>query len=172
MTTSQPHTAGCLQSRSVERLIHADRQTIFDVLADPFQHHLIDGSDMVSGEPHGPGRLSHGTRFTMGMRRWGRVPYRSVNEVVEFEEPRLIAWATTGEFRGKPFVGGHRWRYELESHEEGTIVRETYDWSTAMHAHWTIEKPAFPDRFAPAMAATLKRLAELVENPQHSRRPA
>lgn len=150
------------QSRSVERLIHADAQTIFDVLADPFQHHLIDGSNMLTGSPHGPGRLSLGSRFTMGMHR-GPLPYRSINTVVEFNEPHRIAWATTGEFRGRPFVGNHRWRYELEPRDEGTLVRETYDWSTAIAAKWTIEKTRMPDTYEPAMVATLARLAHLVE---------
>lgn len=159
MTTSQG--AGG-RSRSVEQIIHADAQSIFDVLADPFQHHLIDGSDMVTGSPHGPGRLSLGARFTMGMHR-GPIPYRSINTVVEFDEPRLIAWATVGEFRGRPFVGGHRWRYELEPRADDTLVRETYDWTTAIAARWTIEKPGFPARYVPAMRATLRRLADLVE---------
>lgn len=158
MAPTTPHAT----SRSVERVIHAPAQPIFDLLADPFRHHLFDGSGMVQGAPHGPGRLSQGARFTMGMRR-GWIPYRSGNTVVEFDEPRLIAWATTAEFRGRPFWGGHRWRYELEPVEGGTLVRETYDWSTAIGGAWTIEKPGFPDRFEPAMRATLERLAGLAE---------
>jgi uncharacterized protein YndB with AHSA1/START domain len=66
----------------VERVIPADAATIFDVLADPTQHPLIDGSGSVRttrGEP--PERLALGSRFGMRMRIG--VPYAIRNVVVE-----------------------------------------------------------------------------------------
>ena len=52
----------------VERVIPADAATIFDVLADPTQHSLIDGSGSVRqtrGDP--PERRALGSTFGMRM---------------------------------------------------------------------------------------------------------
>jgi hypothetical protein len=50
--------------------------------------------------------------------RWG-LPYKILNEVVEFEEGRRIAWR---------HFGGHVWRYELEPLDDrSTRVTETFD---------------------------------------------
>lgn len=149
-------------SRSVERLIRADQQTIFDVLADPFQHHRIDGSGMVQGQPHGPGRLSQGARFTMGQ-KIGPIPYRSVNHVVEFDEPRSIAWETCSEFRGRRVAGGQIWRYELEPADGGTLVREVYDLSAVPTLARIQGRTGQTRRYLQAMTSTLERLAGLVE---------
>lgn len=76
---------------AVERVIAAAPQRIFDVLADPSQHPLIDGSSSVrSASRDNPARLSKGARFGMSMRLGA--PYRVRNTVVEFDEPRRIAW--------------------------------------------------------------------------------
>jgi uncharacterized protein YndB with AHSA1/START domain len=104
---------------SASRVVPASPQEIFDLLADPKQHHVIDGSGMVQGVVSGPDRLSLGARFGMSMRKG--LPYRITNKVVEFEEGRRIAWR---------HVGQHRWRYELEPVEGGTRVTETFDLST------------------------------------------
>ncbi|HCB34333.1 MAG TPA: hypothetical protein DEP69_04015 [Acidimicrobiaceae bacterium] len=92
-----------------------------------------------------------------------KLPYRTRNRVLEFDENRLIAW---GHF------GRHRWRYELEPVIGGagsdggaavsTLVRETFDWSTS-RLPWAIELVGFPKRNAAAMRKTLERLAGLVE---------
>lgn len=102
---------------TVERTIPADAATIFDVLADPAKHPLIDGSGSVrEPRPDNPERLSRGAEFGMAMRLGA--PYKITNKVVEFEEGRLIAWR---------HFGGHRWRYELMPVEGGTLVREQWD---------------------------------------------
>ena len=111
---------------TVERVIPAPANAIFDVLADPAKHKVIDGSGMLQGatgesEP----RLALGTTFGMHMRLL--VPYSTVNRVVEFEENRRIAWKTgpTG-LIGK-VLAGRTWRYELEPVAGGTRVRESWD---------------------------------------------
>ena len=132
---------------SAERVIPASAQRIFDVLADPRLHAEIDGSGTVRGAVEGPERLSLGTRF--GMRMRVVVPYRITNEVVEFEEGRRIAWRHWSR---------HVWRYELFPRDDGsTLVRETFDWSTAL-APWYIELLGYPRRHPASMAATLERL--------------
>jgi uncharacterized protein YndB with AHSA1/START domain len=137
------------QSVSVERVISALPEKIFDVLADPSQHPVIDGSGTVKhtrGDQ--PARLSLDAKFGMSMRLG--VPYAITNTVVEFEEGRRIAWR---------HFGGHRWRYELEPVDSGTRVRETYDWSTAiLGTRLYIVATGWPKRAEKAMAQTLERL--------------
>jgi hypothetical protein len=115
-----------LLSVSVEKVVHATPEAIFDLLADPRRHSELDGSGTVQGVVDGPERLSAGAVFGMDMKMGGR--YQMINTVVEFEENRRIAWQprpTIGFL--KPFVGGRIWRYELEPVEGGTRVRETWD---------------------------------------------
>lgn len=99
------------------RVVPAPPEAIFDLLADPRKHQLIDGSAMVQGVIEGPARLSRGATFGMSMRK-GPVPYRIRNTVEEFEENRRIAWR---------HLGKHRWRYDLEPVEGGTKVTESFD---------------------------------------------
>src|SRR5262249_60499299 len=75
---------------SVERVIAAPPEKIFDVLADPSQHPVIDGSGPVKhtrGEE--PQRLSLGAKFGMSMRLG--MPYASSETGGGFEGKRLVA---------------------------------------------------------------------------------
>ncbi len=132
---------------SVTRVINAPAQAIFDVLADPAKHALIDGSDSVQGSRNGnPERLSQGARFAMDMKIG--LPYRIQNTVVEFEDGKRIAWQ---------HFGKHVWRYVLEPAEGGTKVTETFDWANS-RAPWFIELMGYPRKHPAGMAATLERL--------------
>jgi uncharacterized protein YndB with AHSA1/START domain len=136
--------------RSISRscVVHATPEKVFDVLADPTQHPLIDGSGTVkAAQPDGPKRLALGSTFGMVMKLGA--PYKIENTVMEFEENRLIAWR---------HFGGHRWRYELEPVEAGTNVTETFDWSTSKSA-FMLELVQAPKRNARSMEKTLERLA-------------
>ncbi len=114
---------------SVERLIRASPEVIFDVLADPARHVLIDGSGMLRGSKEtGSQRLALGSTFGMAMKMGVR--YSTVSTVVEFEENRLIAWQTGPKGRLEDWVAGRIWRYELEPRDEGTLVRESWDITT------------------------------------------
>lgn len=136
---------------SVTRTIPASAAAIFAVLADASQHPRIDGSGTVKGARDAePEPLHLGSRFAMDMKIG--VPYRITNEVVEFEQDRLIAWR---------HFGGHRWRYELVPVEGGTEVTETFDWSTS-RAPFFIELMGYPMKHPPAMEATLERLEQVV----------
>jgi uncharacterized protein YndB with AHSA1/START domain len=136
---------------SVERLIHATPEKIFDLLADPAQHSRFDGSDTVKGARGNPARLSLGVQFSMDMRIG--VPYRIKNTVVEFEEGRRIAWQ---------HFAHNVWRYELEPVDAGTRVRESFDWTNG-RARKGIELMGYPEKNRKGMEATLERLAYLVE---------
>jgi len=93
---------------TVERLIGASPEVIFDVLADPGKHALIDGSGMLQGanEPNAK-RLAVGVTFGMGMKLGVR--YSTVNTVIEFEENRRIAWQTGPKGKLEPYVAGRIW---------------------------------------------------------------
>lgn len=114
------------------RVVQATPTEVFNLLATPSMHALIDGSGTVKGAADGgPQRLSLGVKFGMSM-RYG-VPYKIANTVSEFEEGRVIAWH---------HLGGHVWRYELEPAAGGkaTRVTETFDGRTS--------------KFPPALIAT------------------
>ena len=147
---------------TVERLIAAPAEKIFDLLADPARHAEIDGSgtvrDVVKADA-AQHRLALGDKFGMSMH--AGIGYTMINEVVEFDENRLIAWQprpTAGFLR--PFVGGRIWRYELVPQDGGTLVRES----------WDIRQEKVPlmvrplrSRTIDAMTKTLERLAAVVE---------
>jgi len=109
---------------SVSQFVPAAAAEIFDLLASPKMHAVIDGSGSVRAELNGPARLSLGAKFGMSMRLG--VPYRITNTVVEFDEGRRIGWR---------HFGGHVWRYLLEPVEGGTLVTEQFDYSTN-RANW------------------------------------
>ena len=135
------------RSVSVSRLINAPADVIFAVLANPARHAEIDGSGTVRGSKEDqPDLLKMGSKFGMKMKLG--VPYDMRSTVVEYEENRRIAWA---------HFGKHRWRYELEEVEGGTMVTETFDWSTALSPKF-IELMGYPKKHVPSMQKTLERL--------------
>jgi uncharacterized protein YndB with AHSA1/START domain len=146
---------------SVERVIPAPPEAIFDLLADPRRHHEIDGSGTVRDAKDAPERLSLGAKFGMSMHLG--VGYSMVSTVVEFEEGRRIAWQTRppSSFAAK-FLGGRIWRYELEPVEGGTLVRES--WDISQEAIKVMVLPA-RGKSRTAMAATLERIEAVVSSP-------
>jgi len=130
------------------RFVPAEPQAIFDLLADPSQHAVIDGSGSVRGTTDAPERLSLGAKFSMSMKMG--VPYKITSEVVEFEEPTLIAWR---------HMGKHVWRYRLRAVEGGTEVTEEFDFRPARGAV-ALKLSGAPKRNAKAIEATLDRLVD------------
>ncbi len=130
------------------RFVSAEPQAIFDLLADPSQHPVIDGSGTVRAASDDlPDRLALGSKFGMSMKMG--VPYSITNEVVEFDEPNLIAWRHTGH---------HVWRYRLRPVDGGTEVTEEFDWGAA-RVPLALKLIGVPKRNAKAIEATLDRLA-------------
>jgi uncharacterized protein YndB with AHSA1/START domain len=143
---------------SVERVIAAPPEKIFDLLADPASHQKIDGSGTVRDAVGDTSRLALGSTFGMGMKIG--FAYTTDNEVVEFEDGRHIAWQTTmGLFGRKKLFGGRIWRYDLEPVEGGTKVTETWDISQEK-----FKAPVRPTakKTAKAMEQTLERIDHLV----------
>ncbi len=149
MTVDMAH-----KQTSVSREIAAPPEKIFEVLSDASLHSVIDGSGTVKGpRKSGVQRLELGTKFGMKMRMG--VPYVIGNEVVEFEQDRLIAWQ---------HLGHHRWRFVLQPTADGaTLVTETFDWSTA-RSQKAIELIGYPAKHEPNMERTLERLDAFVTN--------
>ena len=148
---------------SVERFIPAPAAAIFDLLADPARHRDIDGSGTVQGPPAGSQRLVLGSTFGMDMK--AGFGYTMVNTVVEFETDRRIAWQPRPDKAFlRPFVGGRIWRYELEpSDDGGTVVTETFDWSTSKSTQY-VELMGWPKRNEANVNATLDRLVAYFEH--------
>jgi uncharacterized protein YndB with AHSA1/START domain len=111
---------------SVERVVRASPQEVFDLLADARRHPEFDGSGMVRQAVDAPERLHRGARFGMRMQAGGS--YSMTSTVIEFEEGRRIAWQPrpTASLLAT-VIGGRVWRFELTPVEGGTLVRETWD---------------------------------------------
>lgn len=139
--------------RSAAITVTAKPSEIFNLLADPTKHQLIDGSTTVQGVLSAPVRLHLGAQFGMKMRIG--IPYRITNTVIEFQEDRLIAWRHLGKWV---------WRYELADLGNGqTRVVESFDGRPSPFQWWLRRRNAY--KFAEiAMAKTLVRIKNLVEN--------
>jgi uncharacterized protein YndB with AHSA1/START domain len=127
---------------------------IFDLLAAPASHSLFDGSSTVQSVLSGPQRLFLGAKFGMEMKI--KVPYRITNEVVAFEENRLITWRHLMKWT---------WSYELVDLGNGsTQVTETFDASVCNRAQlWWLKKTDSLARNPKWMAKSLVKLKALCE---------
>ena len=144
---------------SVERVIPAAPEAIFDLIADASRHPDIDGSGTVKEvKAGGPTRLSAGATFGMSMHLGVR--YSMVNTVVEFEDNRRLAWkAAPGGWVGK-FAGGRIWRYELEPVAGGTRVQESWDISED-HQRLFLRMGGLAEKTRSNMESTLARIEQL-----------
>lgn len=136
-------------------VIDADPTTIFDVLVDPSQHPLFDGSGTVKGAVSGPPRLYLGATFRMRMHLLA--PYFVKNTVVDYAEDRRLAWR---------HFARHVWSYELEplpGTSVATRVTETWDTRPAP-AGALYERLGFVERAEQGIPASLQQLKTLVES--------
>jgi hypothetical protein len=101
----------------------------------------------------------------MGMSQVGK-GYRNINQVVEFEPYRRIAWRSTGTWFGRVVIGGQRWRYILHPDPAGTLVEHAYVWGYARMPLLSIWLPGFPHWMRLAMELSLVNLAVLAGQQQ------
>jgi uncharacterized protein YndB with AHSA1/START domain len=144
---------------TVERVIPAPPEAIFDLIADPTRHQEIDGSGTVRDAKGEPQRLELGSRFGMSMKMG--LPYSMVSTVVEYEENRRLAWQTRGPGPLGQHVAGRIWRYELEPVDGGTRVRESWD----IRSEAAISRPIVrlaAGKTETNMAKTLERIEQVV----------
>ncbi|MGB9011704.1 MAG: SRPBCC family protein [Aeromicrobium sp.] len=142
---------------TVERTIAAPPEDIFAFVADASRHQEIDGSGTVRDVKGVSEPLRLGSKFGMSMHMG--IGYSTVNEVIEFEQDRRIAWQTSGV---GGLVGGRIWRYELAPVDGGTLVRETWD-LTRDKQRFLLARSSMVDGSGKAMTKTLARIASLVE---------
>jgi len=108
---------------SSSRVITAEPERIFELIADPAEQPRWDGNDNLAEAPAGQRVRRAGDVFTMRLTQ-GAI---RENHVVEFEEGRRIAWMPAEPGQPRP---GHLWRWELEPADVAqTWVTCTYDWT-------------------------------------------
>jgi hypothetical protein len=135
---------------SESKVIAADPQALFDIVATPARHPELDGSGSVlESRAGGPERLSKGAKFGMDMKLGA--PYKITNTVVEFDEPTRIAWR---------HFNGHIWRYTFEPVDGGTRVTEEWDARPAKN-RFVLKLLGFPARNRAGIKATLENLSRL-----------
>ncbi len=135
---------------SESAVIAATPQQLFDIVANPAMHPVIDGGGSVRAvRPDVPARLTQGATFGMDMKLGAA--YKITNTVVEFDEPRQLGWR---------HFNGHVWRYVFEPVEGGTKVTEEWD-ATKVKNKLALRLMGFPARNRKAIQGTLQRLAEI-----------
>ena len=147
-------------AESVERVIPAPPERIFELVADPRRHKDFDGSGTVRDAKDVPEQLTLGCTFGMDMEYGGR--YSMTNTVVEYDENRRIAWQARppqSAARWRHLFGGRIWRYELEPVDGGTRVRET--WDISQEGMKTLVQ-GYRRKTRANMKATLERIERLV----------
>jgi uncharacterized protein YndB with AHSA1/START domain len=143
---------------SVSRVIAATPEVLFAIVADPNQHPAIDGSGTVrQAREASPTRLALGDTFGMSMHMY--MPYKMVNEIVELEPDRRIAWTPRldGPAAIARWIGPVIWRYEFEPVEGGTRVTETWD-PTRSRQRSVYGPLGMAKQVGPNMERTLERL--------------
>lgn len=148
---------------SVERVIPAPPEKIFELLVYPDKHQAIDGSGTVRDAKgdNASERLKLGSKFGMKMKMG--LPYSMVSTVVEFEEGRRIAWQTWPPF-GPKIAGGRIWRYVLEPVEGGTKVTESWDITEEKLTKPLVGLGGAAEKTRKNMAQTLENIEKLCAN--------
>ena len=144
---------------TVERMIPAPPEAIFDLIADPERHRDIDGSGTVRDAKGEPQRLAMGSKFGMSMHLG--IPYSMESTVIEYEENRRLAWQTTGPGAIGSHFGGRIWRYELEPPKAGRWCARA---GTSARSRRSRGRSCVGERVTTRknMAATLERIEKLV----------
>jgi len=138
--------------KSASIIINAPVTRVFDVVANPHLHAVIDGSKSVKSVIYGPQRLSLGDKFGMNMQIG--IKYKITNTVVEYEENKVIAWRHLGRWI---------WRYEFrEISPNQTVVTESFDGTKTPLNFWLKARKAYPF-VQKAVAKTLVKLKEYCE---------
>ena len=134
--------------------INAPASRIFDLLANPTNHQLFDGSGTIQRSISGPERLFLGAKFGMAMKI--KVPYRIKNTVVAFEENKKITWCHFMKWT---------WCYELNDCGNGqVVVTESFDASNIpVYATWWLKKTGAMAHNPKWMAKSLVRLKAICE---------
>lgn len=139
---------------TAERVVHSPAAEIFELIANPARQPEWDGNDNLDVATTATRVRAVGEVFGM---RTNKSKLKE-NEVVAFEEGRVIAWRTADAGRPAP---GHIWRWDLEPIDAATtLVRHTYDWTGVTdESRW----PRFRQTTPANLLASIDRLAALAE---------
>lgn len=130
-----------------EREVAAPAADVFALIADPSKQPQWDGNGNLQEAAKDQRVHEVGDVFIMTLTNG----QDRANEVVEFEEGRLIAWKPSVVGEAQP---GHLWRWEvIEVGEDRCRVVHTYDWSGLGDD---------PKRLAKARSMTSKNLMDSV----------
>src|ERR1700761_4511101 len=159
-------TEGTCPPVSVSRTIEVPAQQLFDLLVQPANHPLIDGSGMLR-QSSGNIITGIGDVFTMTMHNDEMGDYAMANHIVEYERGRRSGWEPVLKAASRPEdqadVGDrseHRWTYELISlGPASTVVTETYDCSR--EPEWLSKAVKGGTRWIDSMTVTLEKLDAL-----------
>ena len=142
---------------SVQKFIPVPAEDLFDIITDPQQHPLIDGSaSPIRADIGAPEKLQLGSTFGVDMKVG--TEFRKVNTVVEYEEGRRIAWKPRGDYR---------WRYIFEPVERGTLVTEEWDARTSRR-RFGVSMLGTPRRALEGSSPTLDRLHDIAVKPHET----
>jgi Polyketide cyclase / dehydrase and lipid transport len=144
---------------TVELVIPADPQHLFDIVANPRRHRDIDGSGTVRDATDLPDHLELGACFGMKMDYGG--PYTMTSTIIELEAGRRVAWQSRpahGSSWWRHIFGGRIWRYDFTPVDGGTLVRESWDLTQERLRPlvWGYRRKTHAN-----MTATLQRLASV-----------
>ncbi|BBZ46486.1 SRPBCC family protein [Mycobacterium parmense] len=132
---------------SATRVISANAETIFELIADPSRQPSWDGNNNLASAAAGQRVRRVGDVFKTVLTN-GAV---RENHVVEFIEASKIAWCPAEPRKQPP---GHLWRWELnEINNTLTRVTHTYDW-TALNDETRLDR---------ARATTAEMLRESID---------
>ena len=151
MTPSRSVTSLDTRGQVIRRLtIDAPASRLYELVSDPNNHHLIDGSGTVGNVKKSAETLAAGGTFTVAMRMHG-VPYNITSTVTAACPNDVFEWRHPFRFR---------WRWEFEESAEGTIATHTFDFRN------NLLSPVFkllgvPKTNGEGMAKSLIRLDEL-----------
>ncbi|GAA1481724.1 SRPBCC family protein [Gordonia sinesedis] len=147
-------------SITVQRVIDAPADELFDVLTNPKRHADLDGSGFVRSDENGERIQQVGDTFTMNMEgpHMGG-EYKTDNRVTGYAKDKLVAWQTAPAGTEPP---GWEWVWELDAQgPDSTLVRHTYDWSKVTDTD-LLQKVGFPLVSDKQLEDTLGRLAAQV----------
>jgi hypothetical protein len=144
--------------------IPAPAETVFDVLADPTTHSVIDGTGWVRESLDSEPVTGVDQIFRVAMYHDGHPDknYEMANKVVVCDRPRAIAWEPGRDAAGDGnlLFGGWIWRYDIRSVGSSEAhVTLTYDWSAV--APDLREHIQFPPFDPTHLENSLKHLSDL-----------
>lgn len=144
--------------------IAAPAGTVFDVLADPTTHSVIDGTGWVREALDSEPLTDAGQIFRIAMYHGGHPNgnYEMANKVIVCDRPSAIAWEPGQDLAGDGNLsfGGWIWRYDIRSVGSSEAhVTLTYDWSAV--APELREHIGFPPFDRAHLENSLKNLSDL-----------